>query len=137
LFQQLADQSGSANALSNLGRVAYYRGDYVRATTYFTKSLELFRELKDRRGIAECLERLAGVAGARGQAQRAARLYGAAECLHEAINAPVAPADRLYYERTVADARAQLDETAFATAWAEGRATPLEQAIADALSGEL
>ncbi|HEX9438940.1 MAG TPA: tetratricopeptide repeat protein [Roseiflexaceae bacterium] len=137
LFQQLADQSGSANALSNLGRVAYYRGDYVRATTYFTKSLELFRELKDRRGIAECLERLAGVAGARGQAQRAARLCGAAECLHEAINAPVAPADRLYYERIVADVRAQLDETAFATAWAEGRATPLEQAIADALSDVL
>jgi predicted ATPase/transcriptional regulator with XRE-family HTH domain/Tfp pilus assembly protein PilF len=135
LFQQCADHSGSANALNNLGQVAYLQGEYARAAKYFARSLDLFSELQDQRGIAECLEGLANAAAARGQAQRAARLYGAAEVLHEATDAPLSPADRPVYERTVADARAQLDEVVFMAAWAAGRAMPLDQAIADALAG--
>ena len=37
------------------------------------------------------------------------------------------------YDRTVAAIQTQLDEAAFAAAWAEGRALTLEQAIAYAL----
>jgi hypothetical protein len=37
------------------------------------------------------------------------------------------------YERSVAEARARLDEANFAAAWAEGRAMMLEQAILFAL----
>ena len=36
-------------------------------------------------------------------------------------------------QRNIAAARAQLGESAFAAAWAAGRALPLEQAIAEAL----
>ena len=43
------------------------------------------------------------------------------------------PDERACYERSVAAARAQLDEAAFAAAWAEGRAMTLEQAILFAL----
>ena len=40
---------------------------------------------------------------------------------------------RADYERRVAAVRARLGEAAFATVWAEGRAMPVEQAIAFAL----
>jgi hypothetical protein len=40
---------------------------------------------------------------------------------------------RADYDRDVAAARAQLDEPAFAAAWAEGQALPLELAIGEAL----
>jgi hypothetical protein len=98
-----------------------------------TESLTLFQQLGDQGGIAECLEALAGAAGAQGQPLRAARLFGAAEALREKIGVPLSPADRPTYDRTVAAARAQLDASAFTTAWTAGRALTMEQAVSEAL----
>ncbi len=67
------------------------------------------------------------------QPGRAARLFSAAEALLDAIGAHLEPADRVEFDRNVTAARAQLDEVAFAAAWAEGRTMNLEQAIAYAL----
>ncbi len=58
---------------------------------------------------------------------------GAAEAQFEAIGAALWPADRLEHGRTVAAVRSALSEEVVAAAWAEGRAMPLEQAIASAL----
>jgi hypothetical protein len=44
------------------------------------------------------------------------------------------PDEILMNERLIAETRADLGEDAFATAWAEGRTLPLEQAIAEALA---
>lgn len=60
---------------------------------------------------------------------RAALVFGAAEVLREEIKAPRPVAHRADYERRVAAARAQLDEAAFATAWAEGQEMTPEQAL--------
>ena len=78
---------------------------------------------------------LGGVAGAVGQGERAARLLSAAATLLESIGLSVAvrPELRADYDRYVAVARAQLNESAFAAAWAEGRAMSLDQAVAEAL----
>ena len=84
--------------------------------------------------IAGSLERCAGLAARQGQPERGARLFGAAEALRTALGAPLPPAERAAYEHDVAADRTQLDAATFAAAWAEGRALPLEQAIADALS---
>jgi hypothetical protein len=46
------------------------------------------------------------------------------------------PEDRLAYDHTITTVRAQLDDVTFATAWAEGQAMTLEQAIAEALGGD-
>lgn len=54
-----------------------------------------------------------------------------ADCLHRCRTAPAA---RATYERTVATARAQLGEDAFATAWAAGTALSLDQTIAEAFA---
>src|SRR5204863_5308408 len=65
-----------------------------------------------------------------GELTWAARLWGAAEVLRQAIGAPRAPFERVSYERSVADARAQLGEKAFAAAWAQGRTMTPEQVFA-------
>ena len=49
------------------------------------------------------------------------------------MGAPLPPVTRVRYEQLVAAVRAQLDEAAFETAWAEGRAMAPEQAVAYAL----
>jgi hypothetical protein len=104
--------------------------------TSFEDSLALYREVGNEDGIAYCLAGLAGVAGAEGQPERAARLLGAAEALLEATGVRLIAADRAEYDRNVAAVRAQLDEAAFAAAWAEGRAMAAddwEQVVAYAL----
>ena len=136
LLEGLGDQQSIAFASITLGTIAYNRGDSQRAQALLKQSLIVFSELGDRREIAECLELLAGLASTLGLPERAARLYGSAEALIESIGLSPAPTERYQYERNVAAARARLDEAAFAAAWAEGRAMPLEQAIASARAGE-
>lgn len=72
-----------------------------------------------------------GVAAAQEQPVRAALVFGAAEALREEINAPRPVAHQAHYERYLATARAQLDEAAFAGAWARGRAMTPEQALVE------
>jgi hypothetical protein len=81
----------------------------------------------------------AGTGGgtALGQPGRAARLLGAAEALRETLGFAVPPVDRCAHEQVVATARAGLGEERFATAWAEGRAMSLHEAMALALKSEV
>ncbi len=65
---------------------------------------------------------------------RAARLFGAAEVLREAMGERIGPANQGPYERALASIQARLDDAALASAWGEGRAMTLEQAIAYALA---
>jgi tetratricopeptide (TPR) repeat protein len=131
LCRELRDKGGVASALHKLGYVARFQGDLPRALRLFGESLVLQRELGNKQGIAECLAGLAGVAG---QAEQAARLFGAAEALLEAIGAPLAPADRVEWERDVAAIRVQLEPTVFDAAWQAGRRLGPEQAMAAALA---
>jgi non-specific serine/threonine protein kinase len=118
-----------------LGRLAQQQGDAEQATERFTESLVLFQAATIRNGVAESLIELAGVASAAGQPVWAARWGGAVAALRDAVGLPiVAPAARAHYDQIVDSIRAQLDAAAFAAAWAEGRALPLEQAIGEALA---
>jgi tetratricopeptide (TPR) repeat protein len=134
--RETGDKYGMAQSRSTLGNVAFHQGHHERAMTLFKESLVLRRELGNKVGVAECMERLGGVAGEGGHPGRAGRLFGAAEALRESIGAPVPPVDRADYERNVAAARAGLSESAFASAWAEGRAMTVEQAVEYALTEE-
>jgi len=53
--------------------------------------------------------------------------------LRENINIPMNPPEQVEYDREISDLRANMDEAAFAKAWAEGRALTMEQAIEYAL----
>jgi non-specific serine/threonine protein kinase len=133
--QELGDQRGIAVSLINLGFVAYDGGYYQQAAVFFEESLVLFQKHGGKRGVVDCLTGLAGVIGRAGQPERAARLLGSMEAVREAIRigSTVSYADRLEYDRYESAVRAQLDETSFAAAWAEGRRMTLEQAVAYAL----
>jgi non-specific serine/threonine protein kinase len=133
LGREEGDTFGIACALYHLGNVAFREGEYASARALLEESLAIDEESGDKVGIAETLEALTRVGVVAGQSERAARLLGAAACVREAIGAPVRPFDREEYERAMAAVREALGEEAFASAWAQGRAMPLEQAIEYAL----
>jgi predicted ATPase/DNA-binding CsgD family transcriptional regulator len=62
--------------------------------------------------------------------ESAARLLGTAQTLLETIGFQLDPEDRELSDRYIATARTQLGEQTFATAWAEGRAMTIDEAIA-------
>ena len=133
IWQQLGHKAGCAHTLTILGRLALQQGDVERATRCYQESLALRQETGEKEGIAAALEGLARVAAVQGQTRSAAQLYGAAEALRTVMGTPLPPGERASHEHAVATVCADLDEAAFAQAWAVGRAMPLEQAIAAAV----
>jgi predicted ATPase/DNA-binding SARP family transcriptional activator/class 3 adenylate cyclase len=132
--RELANKRNVAGSLQNLADVVSYQGDYEAACSLYEESLSIHRELGDDPGIVRGLARLAGAAAAQGRPERAARLFGAAEALREASGTVMEPGERAAYECAVATARAQLREDEFASAWVQGRAMPLDQALEYALA---
>ncbi len=61
-------------------------------------------------------------------------LTGAAAALQEAIGGAMVPGVRALYDQALLALRAQLGDTAFEIAFAQGRSMPLTEAIADALA---
>lgn len=153
LWKQIGNRHAAAVALNNLGTVARLRGDFNAAESRAKESLQIRRELGDQLGVAWSLEAFAklaaaraystapptqnvhGASTARNQADltRAAVLFGAAETLRESGGLPLVPADRQEVEEVIARVRTALETTAFAAAWAQGRAMTPEQAMQCAL----
>jgi len=134
MFREMDDKEGIGRALHSLGMIVRLQGDIDQAAALHRESLLLLNAVGDRRGIVASLVGLAGVACDRGHLERAARLIGAADGSRESIGAALPAADRADYDRNLATVRVALREEAFATAWTEGQAMPLEQAIEYALS---
>lgn len=130
LRRELGDQRGIAISLGNLAAVAHERGHPEQAGALYVESLGLHCQVSDRIGIAGCLDGLARVASTDGHPERAAWLFGAAEALREDVGVPLAPADRVNYERSVAAAESAAGELVFRTVWDQGRTTPLDKTIA-------
>jgi predicted ATPase/class 3 adenylate cyclase len=128
------DRTGDFEALSTLAQVVALQGDLEQARALYLECLALLRESGLKRLISACLEGLAAVLAAQGAPGEAAPLWGTAEALRDAIGEPLDTVLRVDYERAVAAARIRLGEEAFARAWAEGRAMPLEQVLDEVLS---
>ncbi|HLK57591.1 MAG TPA: tetratricopeptide repeat protein [Chthonomonadaceae bacterium] len=131
--RELGDKRGIANSLNNLGQMACDQGDYASAQALYEESLGIRRELGDRWGIALSLDAFASLALKEKGGERAVRLWGVASTLREEIGSPLPPNDLEKQERELAAARETLGEDAFSTAWEEGRAMTIEQAITYAL----
>ncbi len=132
-FKEIGDRSDAVEPLMGLARVAAYQGDLAMASGLYEECLAFAREVSYTEFLAPCLEGLAAVVAGQGEPRWAARLWGSAEALRETSGTPLPPVYRADYERAVAAAGAQLSEEAFAMAWAEGKATPVEQVINEAL----
>lgn len=137
LFRELGVRSADvARTLNLLGRVALAEAQVDRALELLREGLALQRDLHDMGGLSASLEDLAGVAAARRQYERMVRLLGAAHALRAPTGIRLSAVDRNAHERAVSTGRAQLSDATFATAWAEGAAMTLEQAIALAAERE-
>jgi predicted ATPase/DNA-binding SARP family transcriptional activator len=135
LYQELGNHFVTY-VLGALGHTEREVGEYARATALYQESLRGRQKEGDKRLIACSLEDMASIFGRQGQMERAARLLGAAEALCETLGRTPPAADVTEYERTREAARAVLTAEAFATAWEQGRAMTLEQAVVYALEEE-
>ncbi len=136
LARAVDDHENMTWMLYALACVMLHERDLAGATTRFGESARLAHGLGLRQGLALNLDGLATVRIQQRAPLQAARLLSVAnvQWKHATSSYGVA-AVRAEHERAILAARAQLDEAAFAAAWAEGRAMTLEQAIASALEG--
>jgi tetratricopeptide (TPR) repeat protein len=128
-FQVLGAKVMIAWSLHNQGYLKQRAGEAAQAIAQFQESLQIFRDLGVRDGIAACL---LGIAGVTSDSVRATRLLGASEAVRESIGGVFVPLYVAAYDRTVSE----IEALAFKPARAEGRAMPLEQAIAYGLEDE-
>jgi len=110
------------------------QGDHRQTRLICEEGLKTSWRLKIMHVLADQLRIVAVSAGAQGQPVRLARLWGAAEALRETMGVDLSPVERYLLEPYIATARAQLNEAAWETAWAEGRQMTPEQAVEYALS---
>lgn len=131
--RQIGQKIVLANSLNGLAEVALCERQYDQATTYLAESLVLFQELDRTAGVADTLEAFAWAEADQTHQERAVRLWGAAQAQRDIAGTPRQFDAQQATTARIAAARAELEATTFAAAWAEGQAMTLEQAIAYAL----
>ncbi|HYV02107.1 MAG TPA: adenylate/guanylate cyclase domain-containing protein [Actinomycetota bacterium] len=105
--------------------------DAVRLASELTR---LCGESGDRNEIAVQLCRGSAALAVAGKAHAAARLLSCSEALHEEMGLSILPYLARANEGTLQVIRSQLDETALAEAWEEGRKLTTQEAVALALA---
>jgi tetratricopeptide (TPR) repeat protein len=128
-----------ATILGAIALAAIRQKDYHRAAQKLVESLSIRKAIGDKGGVAWCLEKfgqLESAMGQKGDAVRVARLLGAAEALREILGTTVDMVDQAEHYEAITIARNRLGEEAFTTAWQEGRAMNMEQAIRSALEDD-
>lgn len=131
LYQEIGFRLPTIEAIALLGQIRAHKGDFVAARAYHMESLASAKALNFYYLCTYGLEGLADIMAIQGEVAWAARLWGAAESLHERIGNHLQPVERADYELAVAAARTRLGEQAFAIAWAEGRTMTIEQVLAE------
>jgi class 3 adenylate cyclase len=130
LSRDLGDQRMVAIALNSLTLVLHCRGDQAQAAALVGEALQTAHAIGAPDVEASALELAAQVATARRNPSLAARLGGAAEARRETLGMALDPGHRPGHEQAMQAMHAALDDQTFATAWAEGRALPLDHVIA-------
>ena len=129
IHREIGDRFGATVALYALGRTAMEQGDLVVAEGCFREALANDAAVGNRTGMGVILDNLAAKARIEGDHLRALRLAGASEAIKEAAGAQ-APPQFLDLPDPRDAARGALGDAAVAAAWEEGRAMPLDQAVA-------
>jgi predicted ATPase len=132
-FRQLRDIWGIASTLSDLAGLSCDQGENAEAHRLYGESIKMFQELGHKRGVARTLECLAMNAAAQSNAEQSLRLAGAAAALRQRLGAPLTPTEQSKLESALEFARRTLGSTPGLTAWMEGWAMPIEQAVDEAL----
>ena len=136
-FRELRDCWGIASALSDLASLSCDLGNDAEARRLYGESIQMFQEIGHKRGIARALECLAVSAAAQSNAEQALHLAGAAAALRQRLGAPLTPTEQPKLEKALEFARRTLGNAEGLTAWMEGWAMPVEQAVREALDGDV
>jgi predicted ATPase len=126
-------KNGLAHVLAHMGSRAVAEGDYAPAREYYAELLHLLQQQSNHAVTISCLEGVATLSHKLGRPIEAARLWGAAEQMREANRHPIGVLYVEQYEQNRDAALEQSDPEAFRSAWDEGRAMSMEEAIVYAL----
>jgi predicted ATPase/class 3 adenylate cyclase len=129
LHRKLGDAFGLVDALQELGRAALELGDLEVARSSFLEALHALAPIGYRTAVAITLDNLAALEIRLGHPVRALRLGGAAEALKESAGGQVPPEFADLPDPRHAVCRS-LSEERIASAWQEGRAFTLDEAVA-------
>ena len=133
LQREAGDQQGAAMTLIGLGPVALADGDVASARAHLVAGAKVLLEASEQPGMVAALAELARVALADGDIGDAARWFAAAEAARDRLGTRLEPSARPGVESACPTIREALGDAAFAAAWEEGTALPLEQALRLAL----
>jgi predicted ATPase/class 3 adenylate cyclase len=133
LQRELGNSEAATISLYNLARIDLRTGRLADAAELFRQCLESALELEYRELIAYCLQAGSEIAAANDDPERAARLLGAADVLFDELGVIKLGEEAESYEETVRTLGQHLGEEAFEATRAEGRATSLDQTVADVL----
>jgi predicted ATPase/class 3 adenylate cyclase/DNA-binding CsgD family transcriptional regulator len=124
-----------ALALTTRARVAIAQGEPQQAERDARDALARAAELKASLFIPDTLECLATLAGDGGSHREAARIFGAAQAIRQRMGVVRFKIYDAGYKASVAALRNALGDKDFDSAWAEGAALSVEEAIAYAQRG--
>jgi non-specific serine/threonine protein kinase len=130
-----SDLNFQAYAVRRLGQLAWRAGDFEEATDWCRKSLTLNQEVADPRGICACLAGFVAIAVARRDFETAAVLAAGVEAQLAAFGIRLLYLDRLEYESSIAELRAELPPKRLEKLWARGLAMSFEQIVTFAVDG--
>jgi tetratricopeptide (TPR) repeat protein len=133
LLWELGDRGGVTIGLCNLGWISLLQDDLGKAADLYKESLSLSRDAGLIPLVQSALEGFACLAGAKGEAERAARLWGAAQVLHETKGIPRDTDFLAEADVRISAVRSGMGEKAWEEAWRKGRAMTLDEAVSYAL----
>ncbi len=133
LRRQVGDPRGIGIALVNLDNILCDLNRREEARACYVERLTLCQDLGEKNGIAYALDGFADLARAENRVVDAARLYGAASALREKAEIRLPPSEQARQERGVHAAQSVAGKTAFADAFAAGKALSWEEACRFAL----
>lgn len=129
ILRALGDRRNVAKVLVVAADINADLGDVEMAAEQLAESLTLFVEFGDRWFWGWSLETAAQLAATVGDSERAARLFGAADAVWEAIEAPLPAKLRDRHEGVLADVRSRLGHARFEAARGEGGSLPVGATI--------
>jgi tetratricopeptide (TPR) repeat protein len=133
LHRELGNKGGVSTGLYNLGWMTLLQNNLGRAVDIYRESLSLSWDAGLNPLVQSALEGFACVAAAKGEAERAARLWGAAQALHETKGIPRDIDFLDEADARISAVRTGMGEQAWEEAWRKGRVMTLDGAISYAL----
>jgi ATP/maltotriose-dependent transcriptional regulator MalT len=129
ILRGLGDRRNVAKVLVVAADINADLGDTEMAAGQLAEALTLFVEFGDRWFWGWSIETAACLAATVGESERAARLFGAADAVWAAIEAPLPAKLHDRHARVLADAGARLGQDRFEAARVEGRNLPIGATI--------